>query len=103
MEAPWARQGAGERSKNATDSGSNWANYTTANTSGGLASNNVTGVSADANGNVYAATNAGLSTASEVQVPAPLPLLGAALPLSFCRRLRSRSQRLRHAASSRLA
>jgi hypothetical protein len=101
MEAPWARQGAGERSKDATDSGSNWANYTTANTGGGLASNNVTGVSADANGNVYAATNAGLSTASEV--PDPLPLLGAALPLSFCRRLRSRSQRLRHAASSRLA
>jgi hypothetical protein len=32
-------------------------------------------------------------------VPAPLPLFGAALPLSFCRRLRSRSQRLRHGAS----
>jgi hypothetical protein len=32
-------------------------------------------------------------------VPGPLPLLGAALPLSFCRRLLSRSKRLRHGAS----
>jgi hypothetical protein len=32
-------------------------------------------------------------------VPGPLPLLGAALPLSFCHRLRSRSKRLRHGAS----
>ncbi len=39
----------------------------------------------------------------ETPVPAPLPLLGAALPLSFCRRLRRRSKRLRHGASSRLA
>jgi len=86
-----------------TDSGSNWANYTTTD---GLASNTVLGVWADARGNVYAATDAGLSTAQQSDpnpVPAPLPLLGAALPLGFCRRLRRRSQRLRHAASRRLA
>ena len=34
-----------------------------------------------------------------VPVPAPLPLLSAYLPLGFCRRLRSRSKRLRHGAS----
>ncbi len=32
-------------------------------------------------------------------VPAPLPLLGSAAALSFCRRLSSRSKRLRHGAS----
>jgi hypothetical protein len=32
-------------------------------------------------------------------VPAPLPLLGSAAALGFCRRLRSRSKRLRHGAS----
>jgi hypothetical protein len=37
--------------------------------------------------------------AQATPVPAPLPLLGAALPLSFCHRLRSRSKRLRHGAS----
>ena len=37
--------------------------------------------------------------AQATPVPAPLPLLGAALPLSFCRRLSSRSKRLRHGAS----
>jgi hypothetical protein len=36
-------------------------------------------------------------------VPAPLPVLGSAAVLGFCRRLRSRSQRLRHATGSRLA
>lgn len=36
-------------------------------------------------------------------VPAPLPVLGSAAALGFCRRLRSRSQRLRHATGSRLA
>jgi hypothetical protein len=39
------------------------------------------------------------ATALSTPVPAPLPLLGAALPLSFCRRLRSRSKSLRHGAS----
>ena len=37
--------------------------------------------------------------AQATPVPGPLPLLGAALPLSFCRRLSSRSKRLRHGAS----
>jgi hypothetical protein len=32
-------------------------------------------------------------------VPGPLPLLGSAAALSFCRRLSSRSKRLRHGAS----
>jgi hypothetical protein len=36
-------------------------------------------------------------------VPAPLPVLGSAAALGFCRRLRSRSKRLRHAATPRLA
>ncbi len=36
-------------------------------------------------------------------VPAPLPVLGSAAALGFCRRLRSRSQRLRYATGSRLA
>jgi hypothetical protein len=36
-------------------------------------------------------------------VPAPLPVLGSAAALGFCRRLRSRSQRLRHAPTPRLA
>ena len=36
-------------------------------------------------------------------VPAPLPVLGSGAALGFCRRLRSRSQRLRHAATPRLA
>ena len=63
----------------------------------------MTGVYAS-DGNIYAATAGGLSIASDPsQVPAPLPLFGAALPLSFCRRLRSRSKRLRHGASSRIA
>jgi hypothetical protein len=36
-------------------------------------------------------------------VPAPLPVLGSAAALGFCRRLRSRSKRLRHASTPRLA
>lgn len=39
------------------------------------------------------------ATPQATPVPGPLPLLGAALPLSFCHRLRSRSNRLRHGAS----
>jgi hypothetical protein len=85
-----------------TNGGTNFTNYTTSDS--GLGSNTVLGVYATSDGNVYAATATGLSIASDPsQVPAPLPLFGAALPLSFCRRLRSRSRRLRHGASSRLA
>jgi hypothetical protein len=36
-------------------------------------------------------------------VPAPLPVLGSAAALGFCRRLSRRSKRLRHAATHRLA
>jgi hypothetical protein len=36
-------------------------------------------------------------------VPAPLPVLGSAAALGFCRRLRSRSKRLRHGVTSRRA
>jgi hypothetical protein len=57
-------------------------------------------------GKVFAATGGGLSIAQQSDpnpVPAPLPVLGSAAALSFCRRLRSRSQRLRHAATPRLA
>ena len=55
---------------------------------------------------IYAATQGGLSIAQQSDpnpVPAPLPVLGSAAALGFCRRLRSRSQRLRHAATPRLA
>jgi len=48
----------------------------------------------------------GLSIAQQSDpnpVPAPLPVLGSAAALGFCRRLRSRSKRLRHAATPRLA
>jgi len=37
--------------------------------------------------------------AQATPVPAPLPVLGSAAALGFCRRLRSRSKRLRHGAS----
>jgi len=68
-----------------------------------LGSNNLWGVYAS-DGNVYAATDGGLSIASAPNpVPAPLPVLGSAAALGFCRRLRSRSKRLRHAATPRLA
>jgi hypothetical protein len=56
-------------------------------------------------GSGYAGTGLGADSnvryaiASEVPVPAPLPLLGSAAALSFCRRLSSRSKRLRHGAS----
>ncbi len=88
------------------DGGSIWTRYsTTLNTNSTLLSNAVTGIHAS-DGNLYVATTGtstgGLYVASDPnQVPAPLPLFGAALPLSFCRRLRSRSRRLRHGASSR--
>jgi hypothetical protein len=36
-------------------------------------------------------------------VPAPLPVLGSAAALELCRRLRSRSKRLRHGVTSRRA
>ncbi len=83
-----------------TNNGTNWTNYTTTN---GLGSNNLWGVYAS-DGNVYAATEGGLSIASDPNpVPAPLPVLGSAAALGFCRRLRSRSKRLRHAPTPRLA
>ena len=104
MEAAWRR----ERSASVEQTprglvGLTFTNYTTTSTNNGLGSNNVNGVYASGS-NIYAATGGGLSIASDPNpVPAPLPLFGAALPLSFCRRLRSRSKRLRHATSSRLA
>ena len=84
-----------------TNGGTIWGYNTTTD---GLGSNTVKGVFVSDN-KVYAATSGGLSVAPELTpdpVPAPLPLFGAALPLGFCRRLRSRSKRLRHGASSRL-
>ena len=83
-----------------TNGGSSFTNYTTTS---GLGSNIVYDVYAS-DGNVYAATTVGLSIASDPNpVPAPLPVLGSAAALGFCRRLRSRSQRLRHAATPRIA
>jgi len=80
--------------------GLTFTNYTTTS---GLGSNFVWGVYASGS-NIYAATYGGLSIASDPNpVPAPLPVLGSAAALGFCRRLRSRSQRLRHAATPRLA
>jgi len=83
-----------------TNGGSSFTNYTT---DSGLGNNFVWGVYASGS-NIYAATYGGLSIASDPNpVPAPLPVLGSAAALGFCRRLRSRSQRLRHAATPRLA
>ena len=83
-----------------TNGGSSFTNYTTTS---GLGSNTVLGVYANG-GTIYAATFGGLSIASDPNpVPAPLPVLGSAAALGFCRRLRSRSQRLRQAATHRLA
>jgi hypothetical protein len=83
-----------------TNGGTSFTNYTTTS---GLGSNFVWGVYASGS-NIYAATFGGLSIASDPNpVPAPLPVLGSAAALGFCRRLRSRSQRLRHAATPRLA
>ena len=84
--------------------GLTFTNYTTTS---GLGSNYVYGVYASGS-NIYAATGLGLSIASDTPplpnpVPAPLPVLGSAAALGFCRRLRSRSKRLRHAATPRLA
>jgi hypothetical protein len=80
--------------------GLTFTNYTT---DSGLGNNFVWGVYASGS-NIYAATFGGLSIASDPNpVPAPLPVLGSAAALGFCRRLRSRSQRLRHAATPRLA
>ncbi len=75
-------------------------NKTTAN---GLGDNILLDVYASGS-NIYAATFGGLSIASDPNpVPAPLPVLGSAAALGFSRRLRSRSKRLRHAATPRLA
>jgi hypothetical protein len=80
--------------------GLTFTNYTT---DSGLGNNFVWGVYASGS-NIYAATFGGLSIASDPNpVPAPLPVLGSAAALGFCRRLRSRSKRLRHAATPRLA
>jgi hypothetical protein len=80
--------------------GLTFTNYTT---DSGLGNNFVWGVYASGS-NIYAATFGGLSIASDPHpVPAPLPVLGSAAALGFCRRLRSRSKRLRHAATPRLA
>ena len=45
------------------------------------------------------AGNPYITWAQATPVPAPLPLLGSAAALSFCRRLSSRSKRLRHGAT----
>jgi uncharacterized membrane protein len=83
--------------------GLTFTNYTTTSTNNGLGSNSVYGVYASGS-NIYAATPGGLSIASDPNpVPAPLPVLGSAAALGFCRRLRSRSKRLRQAATPRLA
>jgi hypothetical protein len=82
--------------------GLTFTNYTT---DSGLGNNFVWGVYASGS-NIYAATGGGLSFAQQSDhnpVPAPLPVLGSAAALGFCRRLRSRSKRLRHAATPRLA
>jgi hypothetical protein len=80
--------------------GLTFTNYTT---DSGLGNNFVWGVYASGS-NIYAATFGGLSIASDPHPgPAPLPVLGSAAALGFCRRLRSRSKRLRHAATPRLA
>ena len=76
--------------------GLTFTNYTT---DSGLGNNFVWGVYASGS-NIYAATFGGLSIASDPNpVPAPLPVLGSAAALGFCRRLSSRSKRLRHGAS----
>jgi hypothetical protein len=85
-----------------TNGGSSFTNYTTAN---GMGDASVKGVYASGS-SIYAATDfGGLSIAQlpSTPVPGPMPVAGAAAALSFCRRLRSRSQRLRHAATPRLA
>ena len=85
--------------------GLTFTNYTTTSTNNRLGSNFVWGVYASGS-NIYAATGGGLSFAQQSDpnpVPAPLPVLGSAAALGFCRRLRSRSKRLRHAATPRLA
>ena len=66
-----------------------------------LNSSNYPNFNSDPGGAGYVEINDFNGPAAEV--PVPLPLLGAALPFGFCRRLRSRSKRLRHGASSRLA
>jgi hypothetical protein len=88
-----------------TNNGTNWTNYTNASTSGGLGGNTVIDVY-DRGNSIYAPPTGGLSIAQQSDpnpVPAPLPVLGSAAALGFCRRLRSRSQRLRHAATPRIA
>ena len=74
--------------------GLTFTNYTTAS---GLGNNFVRGVYASGS-NIYAATDGGLSIASEPEpVPGPLPVVGAAAAYGFSRKLR---RRLRAAASS---
>ncbi len=78
--------------------GLTFTNYTTSN---GLGNDIVTGVYADG-GNIYAATNGGLSIAQQSDstpssVPGPLPLFGAASAFGFSRKLR---RRLRAAATA---
>jgi hypothetical protein len=80
-----------------TDGGTNFTNYTTAH---GLASSVVSGAYASGS-TIYAATAGGLSIAQQPNpVPAPLPVLGSAFPLSSCRRLRRQSKRLRLASGT---
>lgn len=83
--------------------GTSWTAYTTAD---GLGANFLQKMSISDNTRYVATSNSGLSVAAlsadPNPVPAQLPVLGSTVALGFCRRLRSQSQRLRHAAGRRL-